>query len=298
MLSSTIDTDYTPKSLPKGTEMTYNIYDEIFPHISTMLEQLQKLGFNPKEASVYLAMMELGVISAVSVIAKKAGINRTTTYDILHQLEEKGVVISQIRKSSRYYEALPPEKIINYLNRQQDKYAKLSAEAKNLLPELQSHYRVAGRPRVYFYEGDEGLMQVYEETLTSKGEILGYASEQEGIGWYLDSYLKRRIEKKIPERAISPDTAQDRMRFSLDEKEFRQTHLVPKEKLDITPDINIFDNKIMIANWKEKLGIIIESEEIANALRYSYELAWEASAKYHEEIVKDIKNTTKNKKKN
>jgi sugar-specific transcriptional regulator TrmB len=136
-------------------------------------------------------MMELGILSAVSIIAKKAGINRTTTYDILHQLEEKGVVISQAKKNNRYYEALPPEKIINYLNRQQDKYAKLSVEALNLLPELQSHYRVTGRPRVYFYEGDEGLMRVYEETLTSSGEILGYAAEQEGIEWYLDSYLQR-----------------------------------------------------------------------------------------------------------
>jgi hypothetical protein len=53
----------------------------------------------------------------------------------------------------------------------------------------------------------------------------------------------------------------------------------------------------MIANWKEKLGIIIESKEIAKVFRYSYELAWEAAGKYHDEIVKKIENKTEKKKK-
>ena len=30
----------------------------------------------------------------------------------------------------------------------------------------------------------------------------------------------------------------------------------------------------MIASWREKLGIIIESAEIADAMKKTYELAW------------------------
>ena len=47
---------------------------------------LQNLGLNPKEAAIYVAAMELGTASAVSIIAKKANINRTTAYDILRHM--------------------------------------------------------------------------------------------------------------------------------------------------------------------------------------------------------------------
>ena len=56
--------------------------------------------------------------------------------------------------------------------------------------------------------------------------------------------------------------------------------------LDFTPEINFFDNKIMIADWKEKLGIIIESREITKVFKQTFELAWEAAEKYHKKIVK------------
>jgi len=38
-----------------------------------MIETLLKFGFTKKEAAIYLASMELGIASAVSLIAKKAG---------------------------------------------------------------------------------------------------------------------------------------------------------------------------------------------------------------------------------
>lgn len=253
-----------------------------------MIDHLQKLGLNSKEAAVYLASMELGIASPVSTIAKKANINRTTTYDILDQLVQKGVVISQTKRGGRYYEALPPAKLIAYLKEQSEKYSRLAAEADQLLPELNTHYRLSSRPRVYFYEGDEGLIRVYEETLTSSEEILAYASDQanqDAIPWYFPKYYQRRAAKKIPIRALFPDTQKDRERHSLDNQELRRSRILPKDKLDFTPEINFFDNKMMIADWKEKLGIIIESPEIVKVFKQTFELAWEASEKYHQKIM-------------
>mgnify|MGYP001377386454 CR=1 FL=1 len=47
-----------------------------------------------------------------------------------------------------------------------------------------------------------------------------------------------------------------------------------KATINFTPDIEIYDNKVMIASWKEKLGIIIESQEISDAMKKIFELAW------------------------
>ncbi len=257
-----------------------------------MLENLKKLGLSDKEAQVYMSAMEIGSASAVSIIAKKAKVNRTTTYDILNSLEQKGLVVSQMRKENRYYQALPPEKIVAYLKEQSRKFSNLAENANHILPELNAHYRASGRPKVYFYEGDEGLIRVYEETLTSTEEILAYASDQANqvaLPDYFPKYYKRRAEKNIPIRAIFPDTPKDRERHALDSKELRRSRIVPKEKLDFSPEINFFDDKIMIADWKEKLGIIIESKEIAKVFKQTFELAWEAAGKYEKTLPKKTK---------
>lgn len=256
-----------------------------------MIEQLQKLGLPQKEAAVYMALLELGIASPVSTISKKALVNRTTAYDLLQSLEQKGLIISKSTKTHRSFEALPPAKLTAYLKEQSEKFSRMAKETEALLPELNTHYRAqSGRPKVYFYEGEEGLIRVYEETLTSSEEILAYASDQanqEAVPWYFPTYYKRRAAKKIPIRALFPDTPKDRERHKLDNEELRRSRLLPKKNLDFTPEINFFDNKIMIADWKEKLGIIIESEEIVKVFKQTFELAWEAAEKYHQKIMND-----------
>lgn len=275
----------------------FDTKESFFQPQSKMFEKLCQLGLSTKEALVYLATLELGTASAVSTIAKKANINRTTAYDILEQLLQKGIIISKKRSSGRFYEALPPAKIVAYLKEQSRKYAKLAKEAYEILPELTQHYHAQGRPRVYFYEGEEGLIRVYEETLTASGEILAYASDQinqETIPWYFPHYYQRRTAKKIPIRALFPDTPKDRERHLNDKNELRKSRLLPKEILDFTPEINFFDDKIMIADWKEKLGIIIQSPEIAKVFKQTFELAWEGAEKYSKKIEKKLKKRKRN----
>jgi sugar-specific transcriptional regulator TrmB len=256
-----------------------------------MISELEKFGIPQKEAILYRALLELGAPCAVSIVAKRAGVNRTTAYDLLDSLEKRGLIISKITKKHRTFEALPPSKLIAYLKEESEKFSRLAKESENLLPELNTHYRTqTGRPRVYFYEGEEGLIRVYEETLTSSEEILAYASDQanqEAVPWYFPQYYKRRAAKKIPIRALFPDTPKDRERHKLDRAELRRSRLLPKEILNFSPEINFFDNKIMIADWKEKLGIIIESEEIVKVFKQTFELAWEAAGKYHKKIMFD-----------
>ena len=49
---------------------------------------------------------------------------------------------------------------------------------------------------------------------------------------------------------------------------------MPADKYYFSPEINIYDNKVMIASWREQLGIVIESSEIAEAMKKTFELAW------------------------
>jgi sugar-specific transcriptional regulator TrmB len=237
---------------------------------------LRSAGFSDKETGVYFALLELGK-GTVSQIARKAGINRTTGYDILDNLVAKGVVSISGKEPKQEYVAESPTAITEHVLREIENKKEALKEIEKIVPELSSMHNKAGRPKVLFYEGKEGLQKVYEDTLSSHEEILAYASVEDiqpTLPHYFPEYYKRRAKKGIPIRAIFPESPEARERASLDVEEIRQSRIVPAEKFGFHPEINIYDNKVMIASWREQLGIIIESAEIADAMKKIYELAW------------------------
>ncbi len=237
---------------------------------------LQSFGFSEKEATVYVALLELGK-GTVRQISSKAGINRTTGYDILGSLSNKGLVSVSGKEPKSEYAAEPPEAITIYLKKVAEETVEHIKKSEAIVPELELIHAKQNRPRIRFYEGRDGLEHVYEDTLTSHEPIRAYASVDNmhmGLPGYFPEYYKRRAGKGIAIRAIIPNTGIGLERKSLDKDEMRDTALVPKAAFDFSPEINIYDNKVMIASWKEKLGIIIESAEIADAMKKIYELAW------------------------
>src|SRR6185369_8367787 len=117
---------------------------------------LLEVGFPQRQAEVYLALLELGR-GTVSQIARRAGINRTTGYDILDSLIEKGLASISGREPKQEYVAESPERLKIYLEREAEKARSRAKAVADFIPELSSIHNVAGRPKVMFYEGKEGL---------------------------------------------------------------------------------------------------------------------------------------------
>jgi sugar-specific transcriptional regulator TrmB len=256
---------------------------------SPLYKGLITLGFTQKEASVYLALLELGK-RTVSPIARSANINRTTVYDILDSLIAKGLVSASGKEPLQEYLAESPEKIINMVERQIKKNQLTLQSALSLVPQLKSIHNISDRPKVRFYEGKEGLEQVYEDTLTSHETILAYANVDDMhkvLPEYFPKYYPRRVKKGIHIRAITPSNKAGIDRISKNKEEARESALVPVGKIHFSPEINIYDNKVMIASLKEKLGIIIESKEISDAMKTIFEMAW-AEAKRLEKNLKQV----------
>lgn len=248
---------------------------------------LQSFGFSEKEVDVYIALLELGK-ATVSKISLHAGINRTTGYDILGSLVSKKLVSVSGKEPKQEYSAEPPTAITEYLKRKILETESHIKRAEKLLPELTLLHTIENRPKIRFYEGAEGLQHVYEDTLTSSETIRAYASVEDvhnSLPNYFPGYYKRRAAKNIFIRAIFPYTEAAKKLQKYDVEEKRETAFVPRDKYYFSPEINIYDNKVMIASWREKLGITIESEEIADAMKKIYELAW-AEAK---RLDKDLK---------
>ena len=238
------------------------------------------VGLKQKEADVYLAILALGQGTA-SKIARRAHVARTTVYEILGTLFDKGLVTLTGKEPKQEYMAESPENLRIYIESELGKIQTDLEDAKNILiPQLKSIHNVGSRPKVMFYEGREGLEKVYEDTLTSHEEIRAYATYddmQKALPGYFPKYFYRRAEKGISIRAIFPNTQAGVELSGYNKEQKRETAIVPADKYYFTPEINIYDNKVMIASWKEKLGIIIESKPVADAMRQAYELSWKGA---------------------
>ena len=247
-----------------------------------ILETLRKIGFSEKEAQIYMNLIHLGSQPA-SVISEKAMINRTTTYDIITALTKKGLVSSIKKGGVTYFKALDPKELLNYLERekveQTKKIEKQQKEIEALLPALISlENPESTKPKVTFYEGEKGLRQAYEDTLTSSETILAYANVEDmhrGLPNFFPEYYKRRgIEKKIHIKAICPDNKTSVERHKKDKSENRESIMIPQAEYDFSPEINIYDDKVLYASWREKMAIIIKSKEIADFHKKMYKLCW------------------------
>lgn len=249
-------------------------------------KEIMDLGFTAKEANVYLALLELGPSTATQ-IARKALINRTTSYDILQSLASDGLVNLIGETKIQKYAAESPQRVVKFFEGKVKKSKLQFEKATRLLPQLLSIYNIKEKPKVKFYEGVEGMQNAFEDTLNASKEILAYAVGEDIFKSmtekYVRNYFKRRVAKKISVRVIAPDTPESRSVTVNDAKELRVSLLVPKNRFYFSIEMNIYNNKIMIASWREKFAIIIESEEIAEAQKKIFELAWEGAKNFQKQ---------------
>lgn len=249
---------------------------------------LQKIGLSDKDAEVYLACLELGTQPA-SVIARKAGLKRPTTYLILEGLVKKGLVSEYTGSSVKFFTSVPPEYLLNFVEKQRRELSSHQRELEQFLPQLQSlsnPYSLS--PKVRFYEGMEGIERAMNDTLTAKGELRAYSImdawfAREDTKDFIHWYGKQRVnERKIPVYCICPDTPTSRKYLEDDyvdvpnENRLSNFRWLPKEIQGFSNEINIYDNKMSIAclGKNELLGIIIESESIAQTQRAIFDAAW------------------------
>jgi sugar-specific transcriptional regulator TrmB len=247
---------------------------------------LKNIGLNEKEGRVFLAVLGHGEQPASS-IGKLVRMPRNTTRFVLDRLAERGLVKKRVVGNGQYYSAEEPESLVHILEKKRiDENARIDAKVADLnavMAELETRYHPQGnRPKVTLFEGDEGLIRVYEDTLTSSEDLRSFASFDSLHGIlpdYFEAYFKRRSEKKISIRSIHPDTPLARENVKLDKKALRESRLVDADRYNFTPEIQFYDGKVSITSLKERLGIIIESREIYDAIAVAFELAWKEATR-------------------
>ncbi len=236
----------------------------------TKEQLLQKIGLSQNEAKVYLAALSSGMDSAQN-IAKRANLQRTTTYSVLDYLVQRGVVGKSKIKSKTRYKAESPDKLLSIVN-------DLQQEIKKQLPELEAIYNDnETKPKILFYEGKEAIQKVYDDTLKeAPKEILEWNTDA-----YFDYptvdpvYISKRMDLGIKAKRIAGSGSRwDTKHKKYDSSELSETLIVPRDQFWPEIEVNIYGNKIAFMNYADEMSIIIENKAIAEAMKQVYRLSW------------------------
>lgn len=240
-----------------------------------MIEQiLMQNGMSDKEVRVYLAALEGGEIS-VSRIAQKSHLKRTTVYDILETLKERGMISVIKRRGIHTISALPPQNLI-------DRFKRSATLAESVLPQLMElAYSSPLKPRMRFYEGVGGLKEILQEMSYSKQETVGFTDyalmPPEMFKFIRKEVVPNRRERGNKIRLIAPRNERNLAVQKEDVIHFSEHRLVQFPRSINHIEILLFDHtKIGFLSFgkNELFGVIVDSAAIHTTLRNIFELVW------------------------
>lgn len=256
-----------------------------------LITQLEKVGLSDKEAKVYLATLELAQATAQE-ISKKSGVNRTTTYVILHTLIKKGLTSSFLQDEKTYYVAEDPEVLLSLyslqekiIEQQEEMFQEIFANIKSVFQQSSGH------PTVRFFEGKDGLIEMSDDFIFSGADqSFNVFSVDDLKEVFSDEERRRmaraRIQKDIKVKAIYTYSGDEKVSPAFLTETHGEKIKISKKKYPITCDIALYNNRVRIVSLGKRLsGVIIEDEEIHRTLSSLFQLAWECA---QSEKVNDI----------
>lgn len=240
-----------------------------------IIKKLMPLGLNEKEARVYIALLEAGRASAYA-IAGKARVKKPTTYVILGQLIEKGLVVEIPRERGQLFVARPPEEFFADARRKLQR-------AEQVLPDLKALYKRLDidKVRTMHYDGIAGMRQAlwYRADELSGKEMFGFfGSAKQANKELYDLFMEWNadfLKRDIKLRGITTwDDSMQRLFDEFGEVHFKNIRFFPLDKFSGNVTVCGTDDFVCINLIGATQSIIVESKEFASTLRQIFEIAW------------------------
>lgn len=247
--------------------------------ILELAAKLQSVGFTDKQSKVYVAALFLGP-SPVQKIAQQADVNRATAYVILDELMEMGVVSQSSEGKKTVFIAEGIESINLHLESLKKDIANKQKELEVLSGEIRDITRESDSttPKVFFFKGKEGIEQInkyyFKNSLEKSTSYIFTDREKvrEIMPEAFAEHLKNRKKKRITSMGIAYDKSGDHRSDPKLNKEVRLIDFRPGAEITIQQQFVMFATY----NKNNHVSVVVESPEIALALRQIYELAWKS----------------------
>lgn len=238
-----------------------------------VFRSLEKLGFSVNESKVYLTLLHLGP-SLAGIIAKEARLDRSSTYNALKLLVERGIISTVHETTRTLYVPVDPKKIVDYFKEKEE-------IAQRIIPELKAHFTATKeKQNVLLFKGYKGVKTIFQDLLdTSKKNDEYYVLGSEGqfgerMPYYAPLFRKLKEAKGIKTKML---IREGREKLSKGKNtEYRQ---VPSEAIS-PATINIYDGKVAIFIWGDATeAILIENERVSKTLKSYFDFMWKYAKK-------------------
>lgn len=236
---------------------------------------LNSVGLDEKSQRVYLALLKVSDAPA-ALIAKKAGLPRTTTYHHLESLVEAGL-------ASKYKQNNVTRFAAENANKLQGMIEGKLAMLEKYLPELK---KISSEERIVnlrLFEGSEGVQQISEEELGCQEKMVRSIGSHKDLRKAANgkiTFTSRRVEKKIFAKCLRPQEDEFKAGWlETQQEELREVRLLP-DGITVPGMIFIYDNKVAIITPEEEgLGFIITSRTFSESLKNIFDALWVISTK-------------------
>ncbi len=245
-------------------------------------EALLGLGLTKNEVTIYITLLDKGDLS-VNEIGSKAGLHRQVCYDALDRLVEKGFVSFVYMNSKKFFRALNPQKILDYLDEQKAKVDRKKETVTAILPELEKIFRLQKKEtNVEVIKGSNVLRTIYNDIFQtvrkSKEPLLAMGIEETKFLEFdkiaIKQHIARLRREKLKEKLLSREGAT--FFFEGNTSEYR---FLPDNLFNPNPTHIYGDNVAIIVWGRPVYGIIIRSKEIADANRKYFKVLWKTAKK-------------------
>lgn len=248
-----------------------------------LVESLQNLGLNEKEARCYLALLPLRKATAY-MVAVRSGLKKPTAYVILESLVNKSFVLKIPHQDKTFYTAKSPRDCMimakEKINSAQDALPELMAMQK------EDNEKVA----VAYFEGMDGIGEMYDRMIKTMKQkkhdqrnAVGFYAHQQDTSEMLQDYWKDMNEKfakhSISRKAITTKHESIESYLSIESLKKYGVVTKPLSEDDYSSNISIevYDNFTQIISHRHLQGILIENPDIAAVMTQIFKLVWKSS---------------------
>ena len=239
---------------------------------------LEEIGLTKSEITLYLTLLKLGS-SKSGKITKEVDLHRSRVYESLNRLMEKGLVSYVIKNNVKYFEAIPPQRLLSYVEEQKNELNEKEERIKELIPKIeQSLHPLKPEAEAHVFLGIEGFKTIRKDVLKDRKDLYligGKGKEDKVLRYFYPQFDKERIKKRIRWHALFDYETEGK---ALTKSKLMESKFLPKGYSSPVV-VNIYGDKVVNVLWKGDypLCFMIKNKDVANTYRKWFELLWEKS---------------------
>lgn len=247
---------------------------------SHIRQYLHDAAFTQTELVILNKLMENAELT-LREIAARTGKSAGVLDSACKRLIRKGIVKKENINDTKKYALSSLESITKWVQKDMEQKKKdLQSRHRDFESFIASLQQSGDRPKMEYFEGDDGIQKAYLQLLEEcGGQLLQFLpvmtkEEEAELRPFFVDYFRRRRRRKIFLRVIAHDTHLGKRFQSRDAFEYRKTILVPEDDFPIPFEKIIAGNTVACFDHQQKKVCFIRYPELAEGERGVFEVWW------------------------